>query len=178
MRAITAGLLILIVCILIIVLSGCYSFKKAKTQFGRASATYPELPADYCNRVYPCVDSLIKGDSVTVYDTLWGAGETIYDTEYINDTVYLSKVIIKPVTITKTVRVVDTIRLNNTAALDLCSIARDGAIRLAEDYKAEAEKWRKTAKNRFWIIAGIGAAGLLWLVLFIRRKASPLQVVK
>jgi len=155
---------------IMVIMPGCYNVKKATVQHGRAVATYPGIGADYCNRTYPCIDSLIAGDSVIVYDTLWGAGETIYDTEYINDTVYLSKVIIQPRTVIKTVTRIDTIRLNNTAALDLCAITRDGAIRLAEDYKAEAGKWRKTAKNRFWIIIAICGGGLVWLVYKFRGK--------
>lgn len=165
----------LLLALVAMILPGCYNYRKAVTQHGRSVVTYPAIGADYCSRTYPCRDSLIKGDSVIVYDTLYGAGEVTHDTTTVRDTVRVTKVVFRPVTVTKTVRITDTIRVTDPAALDACTIAKDGAIRLAEDYKAEAAKWRETARTRFWIIAGIGAVGLIGLLLFLKRKTNVVK---
>lgn len=157
--------------LLLILLSGCYTRQKATNQFSRAAVAYPELPAGYCARTYPPKDSLIKGDSVVTFDTIYTGGETVFDTVRVADTIRIVKTIQLPGTrIIERVYKTDTIVKINTAALDLCSIERGRALALAEDKTAEAAKWRALAKKRFWIITGMGAAMALGLFLALRRK--------
>jgi hypothetical protein len=165
----------LIAILSILLLTGCYTRKKATTQFGRAAITYPELPAEYCARTYPTKDSVIKGKDIIHVDTLWGEGEVIIksDTIKARDTIFIrvtrelpGKVIER--TFTRT----DTVFQTNTAAVDLCAIERRNAIALATDKTKEADKWRKIAKKRFWIILGMGTVMALGIFAIIKKKIA------
>ncbi len=155
-----------------LLLTSCgYPYRKAQAQFGRAAATFPELPAGYCARVYPPKDSLIKGDTVTTYDTLWGEGHTDTLYSFHRDTVRL--IIYKPgQTIVQTVRVTDTLRVVNTAAVDACRIDNTRLVRLQAEDRLTADKWRAIARKRFWIILGLGAGIVLGIFLIVRKKAA------
>lgn len=152
-------------------LTSCYTHKKAQQQFGRAAATYPELPAEYCARIYPPKDSLIKGDTVITFDTLWGASEIHFDTVYSfrKDTVFITK-IVPGKTIIQTITVKDTIQIVNTAEVDYWKIQANKAINLATDKTKESDKWKRIAKKRWWIILGMGAGIALGIFVLIRRK--------
>lgn len=60
------------------------------------------------------------------------------------------------------------------AALASCRLEQGKIVDLLTDKTAEVKEWRKKAKNRFWVIAGMGGAIGLWLFLFIRRKIKPI----
>lgn len=169
---------ILIYGLIIVLLSGCYSISKAKSQFSRAAVAYPELPADYCARTYPPRDTVVKGkDSIRV-DTLWGAGETfiIRDTLKSRDTIWIKTVERLPgQVITRTVLRTDTVYQENRAALDLCSIERGRAIAISTEKTKEADKWRKIARKRFWVIAGMGLIIVFGLFGFLRKKITGLK---
>ena len=156
---------------LLVLLSGCYGLKKATVQHGKAVATYPELGADYCARIYPSKDSIIKGDSIITFDTLWQDGEIHFDTIYsrLRDTVFITQ-FTPGKTVFQTIWAVDTIFQTNTAALDLCSIERGKAITLLEAKTAESDKWKKIAKKRFWIILAMGAGIALGIFVAFRKK--------
>jgi len=158
----------------VMTLGGCYNQRKATVQHGKAVATFPAIGADYCSRIYPCKDSVLKGDSVIMYDTLWGNTiDTITEVKVFEDTVTIIKTVQLPgKVVTKTITITDTMRVTNTAALDLCSIERLSAItqlekRTAEydDMKSKRNKWRKSS----FITWGILALGLIG---FIYRKTK------
>ena len=154
-------------------LGGCYSQRKAKTQFSRAAVAFPELPAQYCSTTYPVKEKVIKGADSLIFDTIYTDGETITETVYHLDTVFVyTKEILPGQVINRTQLRVDTIYQENTAALGLCSIERGKAISLLQDKTKEADKWRRIAKKRFWIIAGMGAVMLLGLLAMIRKKVK------
>lgn len=161
-----------------VLFSGCYSLNKAKSQFGRATVAFPELPADYCARTYPPKIEAVKGkDSVRV-DTLWGAGElvVIRDTLRSRDTIWIKTVERLPgQVITKTVLRTDTIYQENRAALDLCGIERGKAIMAADREHGQATKWRAIARKRFWIIAGMGFVIALGVFGFLRKKLTSIK---
>jgi len=157
--------------IFIIVLSGCYSRQKAVKQHGRASATYPEIAADYCARIYPAKDSLIKGDSIVITDTIYTGGLTSFDTTIVMETKYITKTIQLPGTkIIERIFKTDTVVRVDRAALDLCSIERGKALTIATDKTKEADKWRAIARKRFWLLVGLGAAMALGIFAMIRKK--------
>ena len=160
------------VIILCILLSGCYNQRKATSQFGKAVTAYPKIGADYCAITYPPKEKLIKGDSVIVLDTIYTGGETFFDTVYTSpDTVLITKTVTLPAkVINKTITLHDTLVVENTAALKSCQLDNSKMLSLLHDKTKEADKWRKTAKKRFWIIAGMGAAMALGLFLALRRK--------
>lgn len=158
---------------LLILLCGCYTRNKAQQQFARSTVTYPEIAADYCGRTYPVRDSFIRGKDVMKTDTLWGDGETIVlrDTIRSRDTVFIKITNQLPgKVIERTYYRTDTIKIENTAALDLSRIEMNKAINLASDKTIEADKWRKIAKKRFWIILGMGAVMALGIFALIKRK--------
>ena len=165
---IRAALLIIILPTLII---GCYSKRKAQTQFAKAVAYDGSIPAKYCAQTFPVIEKIIKGKDSIIVDTLWGEGETITRTliERVRDTVYITKYI-QGNTIRETIVRTDTIVKENTAALAASRLELGKALTIATDKTNEATKWRKIARKRFWIIAGMGAAMALGIFAMIRRK--------
>ena len=161
-----------IICgLLAILLSGCYSQRKAQNQFAKAVAYTPELAATYCALTFPIKEKIIKGKDSVIVDTLWGEGETITRTlvERVRDTVYITKYI-QGNTIRETIVRTDTVVKENTAALAAARLELGKALTIATDKTNEATKWRKIAKKRFWVIAGMGAAMALGIFAMIRRK--------
>jgi len=92
---------------LLIILTGCATQKKADKFY----AKHPELLALKCATTYPVKDSIIKGDSVVRFDTLW---ETFTDT-LISEPQVVIETRIVPKTVTKWVTIRDTIIRENTA---------------------------------------------------------------
>lgn len=164
----------------VLTLPSCYSIDKAKKQHAKAVTAYPIIEAESCSEKYPCKDSIIKGDSVLTFDTLYVGGENMFDTIVVNDTIRITKVVKQPKEIiTKTVRINDTIRVLDQAKLDLCNKQRDQAInnetavRAERDkFKASRNKWRKQAIGLYIVLA-------LGLFAFIYRKIKkPISLVK
>lgn len=165
-----------ILLVALVFLTSCYTRQKAQVQHGKAVATFPEIGADYCARIYPPKDSLVKGDSIFIEktDTLWGDGNTVIDTIYFEGK---PKEIIKVVTLPgKTIIErhfrVDTLRVTNTAEVDLWKIQANKAIDIATDKTKESDKWKKLAKQRFWIIIGMGAAMALGIFAFVKKRIA------
>ena len=158
-----------------LILAGCYSQRKAKSQFSKAATAYPELPADYCARTYPPKEKVVKGADSLIFDTIYTPGETITETYYNQDTVYYhTKEILPGQVISRTQLRVDTIYTENRAALDLCSIERGKAISLLQDKTKEAAKWKRRAVTRFWIITGMGLGFLFFLLAKQLKRAKPI----
>lgn len=171
---IVAGIfLIVIFWMLSLLLTGCgYPESKARSQFSRAAAAFPIIPAEYCAQTYPVKEKVITGkDSVRV-DTLWADSSSttvVRDTIRFKDTVIIQTVKILPgKTIRETFIRTDTVYKENTAALDACNIALRSSVINLEKANAEWEKWMQRAKLRWWIIAalitvlGLGIFFLLW----------------
>lgn len=164
--------------LIILCLTGCYNLKKATLQHGKAVATYPQIGADYCARVYPPAIKLIKGDTVVSVDTFWTEGNTMYDTLRVanTDTVRIIKTIqLAGTKIIERTTIHDTVEVVNTAALDLARIELGKALTIATDKTKEADKWRKIAKKRFWVILGMGAVMVLGIVAVVRRKMRKVK---
>lgn len=160
---------------LLFLLTGCYSSQKARKQFGRATVTYPEIPAEYCARTYPPKDTIIQGKDIVKTDTLWGEGETVFirDTIRNRDTVFIKTVERLPgQVITRTVFRTDTVYQENRAALDLANINLTRSLALSDEKTKLADKWRKIAKKRFWIILGMGAVMALGIFAMIKKKVA------
>jgi len=172
-KAILVIITIALFALLLVIMPGCYNLKKANAQHGKAVTTFPAIGADYCARVYPAKDSLIIGDSVVSYDTIYTGGQMFFDTVQVKDTVRITTTIQLPAkTIIQKIRQIDTIVKINHAALDLCSIERRSAITQLEkktaeydDMKSKRNKWRKSS----FITWGILTLGLIG---FIYRKTK------
>lgn len=172
------GLIVLLV-LMILFFTSCYTEKKANQQHGKAVATFPKIGADYCARTYPCLPGEVKSDTVIVTDTLWGAlpVEIYSDTVRVNDTVRIVKTVQSPSKIiTRTVTIKDTIQIQDKAALDKSEIERKSETGRANKEQSEKEKYRssrnswRTKAIATWSILGLIAG--VYIFLFIKRKQS------
>lgn len=153
---------------------GCVNTKKA-TNF---MLTHPEVLAPICAKEFPVKDSLIKGDSVVLYDTLWGL-RIISDTIVDKDTVRIT-ITLPAKTITKTVHVTDTIIKENTARLaqvlnQLGESNNAGLVlsRKNDDLKEKiADMTSKRNKWRLWFWICVGAIGMFTLLKI--KKLLPI----
>lgn len=150
--------LILLWAIYILVIPGCATQNKAEKFYKK----HPIELAKICSEKYPARDSLIKGDSVIVYDTLWGF-ETMVDTLTIEPKV-ITKTIEKtvPKLVTKVVTLHDTIIRENTAKtavlnskivkLELDKNELIVKLKAANDATAKA----KSERNKlFWLLVAM-----------------------
>lgn len=179
MRALIFWLCVILLLLTVANLVGCYSASKAKAQFSRAVIHSPEILAQACIDKYPAKDSLIKGDTVQIIstDTLWGLGETRVDTIFQAGKPYeVTRTIIVPgKTIIETRLRVDTVEKESVrllAALDLANINLTRSLALSDEKTKEADKWKRIAKKRFWVILGMGAAMALGIFAMVRRKVA------
>lgn len=166
---------------LVVVLSGCYTERKAKSQFGKAVAAYPLIAPEYCAVTFPIKEIVIQGkDSViTKTDTLWGDdGNVFRDTLYSHDTVRIYTTHQLPGRIVNNTFIrTDTIYKENTAALAASNIAlRDAVTHLtgeqvkSEERRKDRNKWRLIAITEGVVIA-LGLFGL------VRRRLTKKQTI-
>lgn len=138
--------------ILTLILVGCYGERKATKQFTKAVIAYPELPAEYCGRVFPVRDSLIKGDSVVTFDTLYVPGEIRRDTIIRERTVEVTITKTVPQILTRRVTKIDTIVRENMASLKSCEIDKSKLISTTQQLLVDSNK-AKHGRNIWRIIA-------------------------
>ena len=150
-------------------LSSCLTTQKAKDFLKEKDKL-----AEICAETYPVKEVYIKGDSVTVLDTLY-VGENLFDTLYytIKDTV--TRVITKTLPakiITKTIHVTDTIVKENTARIEDFNIQLRNKDIENGILKADRDNWKSKAKQRFWwLLIAIGAMGA-YTILKIKKIIS------
>lgn len=150
-------------------LSSCLTTQKAKDFLKEKDKL-----AEICAETYPVKEVFIKGDSVTVLDTLY-VGENLFDTLYytIKDTV--TRVITKTLPakiITKTIHVTDTIVKENTARIEDFNIQLRNKDIENGILKADRDNWKSKAKQRFWwLLIAIGAMGA-YTILKIKKIIS------
>ena len=150
-------------------LSSCLTTQKAKDYLKEKDKL-----AEICAETYPVKEVYIKGDSVTVLDTLY-VGENLFDTLYytIKDTV--TRVITKTLPakiITKTIHVTDTIVKENTARIEDFNIQLRNKEIENGILKADRDNWKSKAKQRFWwLLIAIGAMGA-YTILKIKKIIS------
>ena len=159
--------------LIILLLCSCYTERKAKGQFGKAVTAYPGLGAAFCAIAYPCETNPVRSDTVTVYDTIYTGGDTVFDTILVNDTVRVTKTVQLPgKVITRTLTIHDTVRIKDQAALKVCELARDEATRLQGEERAERMKYQGRARKYLYGLIGAGALIGLWLFLAVRKRVK------
>lgn len=143
--------------LIVLVLAGCYSERRAMQQFSRAVAFDPAIPAEFCARQFPPRDTVVH-DTTVVTDTLEVEGTTQTDTITVNDTVRITRTVQLPgQTVTRTVTIRDTIRVTNTAALDACRIEVTKLVTVITPITSDRDKYKKRSRTYFWIILACGA---------------------
>lgn len=153
-------------------LFGCATQKKAEKYYKK----HPVELAKECADKFPVRDTVLKGDSVFVYDTLWGL-ETHIDTLISEPQVIVqTKTVTVPKVVTKTITIRDTVIRENTAKifvrdsqiakLELDKKGIEVKLSLAEESR---DKWRK----RFFILLGIC---VIYTVFRFRSKLGKLPI--
>ena len=157
------ALLSIAVVFMLIGFMSCNPVKKAQ----RIMDSNPAKSAEYCAVRFPSKDSIVIRDSVH-FDTLYNEYVYIDSIEVKGDSVFVYKVKEVPKLVTKTVTKVREVYRENTAKLRVCedekAVLATKAANLftqKEAAEAEADKWRKTARSRFW-----------WLLLVIGGVAG------
>jgi len=153
----------LVIITLTVLFAGCVTPKKAADILSRPK-NEPVL-AELCSTRFPVKDSIIKGDSVVRFDTLW---ETYTDT-LISEPQVIIETKIVPKTVTKWVTITDTIVRENTAMVAVLGsqianlnesnrILSEKVVEISQErdgYKSERNKW----KLRFFLLLfGVGLA--------------------
>lgn len=152
--------------LIILVLVSCSVEKKASKRVAWLLA-HDKL-SETCARIYPVRDSVTKGDSVIVFDTLYveGDGEIIHDTTFTRGDTVIKLVDKKcPVqVINKTVYLHDTTYRRNTAEEERLRSLLDGYGKIVQDKdKIIIDKDRKISKNDWWKWAAL----ITWFVVLL-----------
>ena len=147
----------------LLLLTSCVTPKKAVDVLSRPKNE--SVLAELCSTRFPVKDSIIKGDSVVRFDTLW---ETYTDT-LISEPQVIIETRIVPKTVTKTVVVRDTIIRENTAKISVLGsqIAKlNEANRILSEKNAEISQERDGYKDqrnkwkfRFFLLLAIVGFG-------------------
>lgn len=151
---------------ILIIISGCYTQKKASQQVEKADKKYPEITAAFCKGSYPC----IIVDSITHTDTLYNTIETEVpgetDTLRVKDTVFVrtNKVLTKFVN--KEIIKTNTITVKDSAEIKILSLAITKANSDKEKYRLKAEKKSEWV---MWLLIALGLS-ILGNVLQIKLK--------
>lgn len=150
--------------VLALVMSGCYTQKKALRQVAKAHNTYPQIPAKFCAEMYDPTDSVhilkeyIQGEDVVYTDT-------VVEVYNVLDTVTIVKYLTRTVKSVDTVRDTKYITTENKAGLKL----RDGEIaelkQALTETLADRQMWRNWAiwLGIAWIVAILAFIVWLWV---------------
>lgn len=174
MKIILTILLIIGLIFLLTIPQGCLTEKKARVKHSVIVTAFPIIGAEYCAANFKPRDSLIKGNSVIKFDTVFVGGEVLIDTVRSLDTIRIIKTVQLPgKVITKTVVRVDTIRIESTAKLEVCKNQLGQMIGLLTAKTAESDKWKGKSRKHFWIMSGLGSLLLIIAGLKIRKMFKP-----
>lgn len=163
--------------ILLVILSGCYTEKRASIQLAKAQGTYPHVVAAKCSDYYPTKDSIIretefiKGETSTVHDSVLIDCDTVTEVKYKNRIIrvkqpqktrvdtYIKKVY-------KTVERTDKLRVKDTL---LARYKSDLAFSTFE-----VKKYKKRSKK--YMICFYSLIAILLLILFGKMYLSRFKV--
>ena len=82
---------------ILLLLSSCYTQKRAKIQFAKVQSVYPKIVAENCDKLFPTKDSVstvikhIKGDTDTLFEFVKVDCDTVTEVKY-KDRIVLKKV--------------------------------------------------------------------------------------
>ena len=168
---ITFAIIVLIAWVLIALFS-CNTERRAQKKDEKAVQRLlaRDKMDDYCADLFPVKDSLIKGDSVVIFDSLYLPGENTTDTLIEKDTVRITITKTLPSkTIIKTVYKTDTIIRQDNAALNALRDDNRKLVDLLAAETAESKK-QKGRANKFllWFLIAVGA-GAMYIFLKFKK---------
>lgn len=150
----------LVIITLTILFAGCATQRKAEKFYKK----HPVELAKKCATEFPVRDSLIKGDTIINYDTLWGleyrTDTLISEPQIITET----KTVTVPKLVTKYVTVRDTIVRENTAKV---SVLNSQIAKLYEYNRQQTELAAKYLQERDEYKAQRNKARLINWILFV-----------
>jgi len=155
-----------------ILFAGCFTPKKAVDVLSRPK-NEPVL-AELCSTRFPISDSLIKGDTVVNYDTLWGieyrTDTLISEPQVITET----KTVTVPKLVTKYLTIRDTIVRENTAKV---AVLNNSNRKLAEINADLSQKLVRISAERYTFKHERNKARMFnWIMLIIVGVAYVLKV--
>ena len=161
--------------ILLVLLCGCYSEKKAHNQFAKAAVAYPKIPAEYCANTFPVKDTILPGETISTFDTLYIEGENTRDTVMFQDfdtvRVFITKTLPAKI-ITNTIHIRDTIIRENTAKVKACEISNDILLGLLNKKTADYDGLKH--RKDIWMWIAIGLMAIIGVRLFMKYKTGLL----
>lgn len=148
--------------IIALLISSCYTQKRATMQVVRAHSEFPVVIAEFCASHYPPIIGAGRTDTVLQFDTL------VEEHHYFNktrDTITIERV--RTVTRTETITRTDTVKSTAKIAamqgrIDECN----ANYRIAEEGK---NKWRNRALCAFAIIGVIGVGAIIRFVVSMKK---------
>ena len=157
-------------CIVLILLSGCYSAKKAEKQLNKAIDEYPEVAAKVTRNNFPCIEKPVSTVTDTVYSLIELECPEIPTPGVVTkrDTLWRDKPVkLQPgrqVVYLPSEKVKETIKIEDSAKVLIAYAERDKAREYLRDTEAKAER---RGKWNLWLII---ALLLSWGVFFVNRK--------
>jgi hypothetical protein len=155
------------VIILLLLLSGCYSAKKAERQMNKAQINFPEVVATKSALWYPCIPIKTTSDSSQYkywFDTINVLNDLRIDTIYQTDTIQLLKynqrLVYKYRNIYKTLPVIhDTIVKQSMAEQTIIQ-------QLIADREKAHKKYENSTKLNIWLLIAL----LISIIVHFFRK--------
>lgn len=148
----------LVIITLTVLFAGCFTPKKAVDVLSRPKNE--PVAAAFCSLKYPVRDSIIKGDSVIRFDTLW---ETYTDT-LISEPQVIIETKIVPKSVTKWVTIRDTIVRENTAKV---SVLNSQIAELSQSNRILSEKVVEISQERDGYRSERNKARLINWILYV-----------
>jgi hypothetical protein len=148
---------------------GCSEQKQATKKVSWLLAH--DLMDDECARLYPVMDSLVKGDTIVNLDTLYLDNDVFIRDTILREgeTVYIEKKCPPTQTITKKIFVVDTLYRESTAEVNrLNSIIQQKDRQAKEKDDIVINQQKKIDKNDWWKIAALATWALILVGGIIR----------
>jgi hypothetical protein len=160
---------------------GCYSEKKATTQFNKAVLSYPHIPLDYCSSTFPDKpDSvIIKTDTIVEIATM---DSLVYDTLLLKHDSLLIRTIVKTKIVT--VRKDSIIYRENKAEsqrlqllINDCQSNSNAILKSNQDKDLIIAEWKGKAKKRWlWIALLIGGAAAFTAFKIWKPKLPSVKI--
>ena len=154
---------------IVVLLSGCYTAKRATFHVVKAQGSYPAVVAEKCASFYPTKDSisivekLVKGKTDTLFEEVIVDCDTVVQTKYRKGRV-VTKFVPKYIKHNDTIYKTKTKVVESTAKIKSMQSKLD---ELTKDNVVVADRLKRANNALKWIL---GLIGLALVLLFIKMK--------
>lgn len=169
--------------LLILILSGCYTAKKAEQQVNKADSKYPEIVAKLARDKYPCTD-ILKPDTAVIWKdtTIYiDCPDSITTTDFgivRYDTINNIRIIKVPVTLPVRIQTItkwfeDSAKLK-LAAIEQTKLKNENA-ELTTTVKNQTKKIANKNKE-LWIWRAIAFALIAWQIIRLWKSLTTIKI--